>query len=203
MNAKRVIAGIVYLSVCLVVAGTCAWALGQQAPGQQAPGQQALPEKPNQLVAGKYIYVAPMSDGLDQWIIDFLRRWGKYTVTSNPEGVDLVIQTTDPQKDLRLETLGGTAEPRGAQRPPFPIPRHKHDELPATSVWVVNWVTNQTVWQADILNRNPKKDETTPPAGPQAKIFARSMTSDQLAQKIVALLRRYEEGLETPAAEKK
>jgi len=203
MNAKRVIALIWYLSVCFMLVGTCAGAQGQQATAQQAPAQPPPPEKPNQLVTGKLIYVAPMPEGMDQWIIDFLRRWGKYTVTGNPEGVDLVIQTTDPKQDLRLETMGGTAEPRGANRPHYPIPRHKRDELPATSVWVVNWVTNQTVWQADILNRNPKKDETAPPAGPQTKILARSMTSDQLAQKIVALLRRYEEGLENPPAEKK
>jgi len=190
MNANRETLGILFSSLCLVVVGTCALALGQQAPA----------EKPNQLVAGKLIYVAPMPEGLDQWIIDFLRHWGKYKITNNPEGVDLVIEAANPQKDLRLETRGGTAEPRGAERPPMPFPRRKHDELPATSITVFNWVTSQTVWQADILDRNPKKNEATPPAGPQTKIFARSMTADQIAQKIVAMLRRYEEGLEKPAA---
>jgi hypothetical protein len=192
MNAKREIPGILCSSVCLLVVVTCALALGQQAPA----------EKHNELVAGKLIYVAPMSDGLDQWIIDFLRRWGKYKVTTNPEGVDLVIQADNPQKGLRLETLGGTAEPRGANRPPLPVSKGKHGELPAISISVIDWVTSQTVWQADILNRNQKKDEAPPPEGPQTKIFARSVTSDQLAQKIVAKLRKYEEGLEKPAAGK-
>jgi hypothetical protein len=201
MKAKLELPLILLFSVSLVVAGTCAWALGQQAAAQQPPpAQQAPAQKPNPLVGGKLVYVASMPDGLDQWIIDFLRRWGKYQVTSNPEGVDLVIQAANAQQDLRLETRGGTAEPRGANRPSWPVPRHKHDELPADSISVINWVTNQTVWQADVLNRNPKKDEATPPAGPQTKIFARSMTTDQLAQKIVALLRRYEEGLENPPA---
>jgi hypothetical protein len=192
MNAKREIPGILCSSVCLVVVGTCALALGQQAPA----------EKPNQLVAGKLIYVAPMRDGLDQWIIDFLRRWGKYKVTSNPEGVDLVIQAENPEKDLRLETRAGTAEPPGTGRAPLPVSRRKRDELPAISISVMDWVTSQAVWQADILDRNQKKNEAAPPAGPQTKIFARSMTSDQLAQKIIAMLRRYEEGLEKPAAAK-
>jgi hypothetical protein len=167
-----------------------------------ARGQQAPAEKPNQLVVGKLIYVASMPDGLDQWIIDFLRRWGKYKVTSDPEGVDLAIQATNPEKELRLETRAGTAQPRGAGRPPLPGSKEKHDELPAISISVINWVTNQPVWYADILNRKQKKDEATPPAGPQTKIFARAMTSDQLAQKVVAKLREYEEGLEKSASGK-
>jgi hypothetical protein len=182
---------ILWFSVGLVVVGICALALGQQAPA----------EKPNQLVVGKVIYVESMPDGLDQWIIDFLRRWGKYKVTSNPEGVDLVIQANNPEKELRLENRAGTAQPRGADRPPLPIHRGKH-ELPANSISVINWVTSQPVWNADILNRNQKKDEATPPAGPQTQIFARDMTSDQLAQKVVAKLREYEEALEKPASGK-
>jgi hypothetical protein len=167
-----------------------------------ALSQQAPAEKPNRLVVGKLIYVESMPDGLDQWIIDFLRRWGKYKVTSNAEGVDLVIQATNPEKELRLETRGGTAQPRGADRPPFPIHKGKHGELPAILISVIDWVTNRPVWQADILNRNQKKDEATTPAGPQTKIFARAMTTDQLAQKVTAKLREYEEGLEKSAAGK-
>lgn len=191
MIARREIQGILWSSVGLVVVGICALALGQQAPAA----------KPNELVVGKLIYVESMPDGLDQWIIDFLRRWGKYKVTSNPEGVDLVIQATNPEKELRLENRAGTAQPRGADRPPLPIHR-KHDELPAVSISVNDWVTNQPLWYADILNRKQKKDEATPPAGPQTKIFASAMTSDQLAQKVVAELREYEEALEKPASGK-
>jgi hypothetical protein len=190
MNPRREIPGILWPSVGLVVVGICALALAQQAPA----------EKPNELVVGKLIYVASMPDGLDQWIIDFLRRWGKYKVTSEPEGVDLVIQATNPEKELQLETRAGTAQPRGADRPPSPIHKGKHDELPAISISVIDWVTNQPVWYADILNRKQKSDEATPPAGPQTKIFARAMTSDQLAQKVIAKLREYEEALEKPAS---
>ena len=192
MNPRREIPGILWPSVGLVVVGICALALAQQAPA----------EKPNELVVGKLIYVASMPDGLDQWIIDFLRGWGKYKVTSDPEGVDLVIQATNPEKELQLETRAGTAQPRGADRPPSPIHKGKHDELPAISISVIDWVTNQPVWYADILNRKQKKDEATPPAGPQTKIFARAMTSDQLAQKVIAKLREYEEALEKSASGK-
>ena len=166
-----------------------------------ARGQQAPAAKPNELVTGKLIYVESMQDGLDRWIIDFLRRWGKYKVTTNPEGVDLVIRAANPEKDLRLETRGGTAEPKGADRPHLPISK-KHTEMPATSIAVVNWVSSQTVWQADILNRKPKKDEADLPAGPQTKIFARDMTSDQIAAKVVDKLKEYEQGLEKPSGGK-
>jgi hypothetical protein len=167
-----------------------------------ALGQQTPAERPNELVVGKLIYVASMREGVDQWIIDLLRRWGKYKATSNPEGVDLVIQATNPEKELRLETRAGTAEPRGAGRLPLPISKGKRDELPAISISVIDWVTNQPVWHADILDRKQKKEEASPPAGPQTKIFARAMTSDQLAQQVMAKLREYEEGLEKSAAGK-
>jgi hypothetical protein len=110
----------------------------------------------------------------------------------------LVIRATNPEKELQLETRAGTAQPRGADRPPSPLHR-KHDELPAGSISVIDWVSSQPVWYADVLNRKQKSDEATPPAGPRTKIFARAMTSDQLAQKVVAKLKEYEEGLEKSA----
>ena len=114
MNATREIPGILWSSVCLVMVGIFASALAQKAPS----------EKPNELVVGKLIYVAPMPDGLDQWIIDFLRRWGKYKVTSNPEGVDLVIQATNPEKDSGLRRGGN--RPATRRRPPaLPHPEEK------------------------------------------------------------------------------
>ena len=191
MNRTNEFSAILFFAACLIALGPYATARGQQAPAA----------KPNELVAGKLIYVESMQDGLDQWIIDFLRRWGKYKVTTNPEGVDLVIQAVNPKKDLQLETRGGTAEPKGSDRPHLPTSK-KHSELPATSVEVVNWVSSQTVWQADILNRKPKKDEADVPAGPQTKIFARDMTSDQIAAKVVDKLKEYEQGLEKPSGAK-
>ena len=186
------ILGILSSSVCLLVAGICVMALGQQAPA----------EKPNELVVGKLIYVDPMPDGLDQWIVDFLRRWGKYKITSNAEGVDLVVEAVNPENDLRLETRAGTAQPKGSDRPHLPISRGKH-ELPVTSISVIHWVSSQPVWYADILDRKPKKDEADLPAGPKTKIFAHGMTSDQIAQKLVAKLKEYEEGLEKSRGGKK
>ena len=185
MKREKEITALLCFAACVMILGVHTPARGQQAPS----------EKPNELVVGKLIYVESMQDGLDQWIIDFLRRWGKYKITSNPEGVDLVIQAVNPDKDLRLETRGGTAEPKGSDRPHLPGSK-KHPELPATSVAVVNWVSSQTVWQADILNRKPKKDEADVPAGPQTKIFARDMTSDQIAATVVDKLKQYVQGLE-------
>ena len=65
MNATREIPGILWMPAGSLLVGICALALGQQTPS----------EKPNELVVGKLVYVAPMPDDLDQWIIDFLRHW--------------------------------------------------------------------------------------------------------------------------------
>jgi hypothetical protein len=173
--------------LCLVVVG----GLYASASAQQLPAG-----KQNELVLGKLIYVAPIAADLDPWIIDDLRHWGKYKVTSNSEGVDLVIQATNLEKDLNLETRGGTAEPKGAGRPPYPFPKKKHDDVPVSSVSVIDWVSGQTVWRADILDRKPKKDEADLPPGPQTTIFARGMTPDQLAQRVVEKLKEYEQELE-------
>jgi hypothetical protein len=161
-----------------------------------AQGQRTPAQKPNELVVGKLIYVDSMPAGLDQWIVDFLRRWGKYKITSNPEGVDLVIEAVNPGQDLRLETRAGTAQPKGSDRPHLPISKGKRNESLPSSISVIGWVSGQPVWQADILDRKPKKDDADLPAGPQTKIFARALTSDQIADKVVAKLKEYEEGLE-------
>jgi hypothetical protein len=78
----------------------------------------------------------------------------------------------------------------------LPISRGKRNEPLPASISVISWVSSQPVWQADILDRKPKKDEADLPAGPQTKIFARALTADQIAQKVVAKLKEYEEGLE-------
>ena len=167
-------------------------------------GQQASTRKPNELVVGKLLYVAPMPSNLDQWILDSLRRWGKYKVTADPEGVDLVIQAHNPERELELEKRGGIPQPRGeGRRLPGPGPRKEHRELPAVSISVIDWVTNEPLWHADILDRKQKKDEPDPAAGPHTKIFARGLTPDQLALKITAKLREYVSELETVGGEKK
>jgi hypothetical protein len=192
MNANKMKLAILRAWLCLTLAGI--GALAQEQPPPAA--------KQNALVSAKLIYVAPMDNGLDQWMSDLLQHWGKYKVTSNPEGVDLVIQAVKPEKELQLETRAGTAQPKGADRPHLPNSKAKSDEVPPLSISVIEWVTNQPVWSADIMDRKQKKDEADLPAGPQTKIFARGMTSDQLAQKVVAKLKEYEEGLEKPAGRK-
>jgi len=157
--------------------------------------QQAPAEKVNELVAGKLIYVAPMPDDLDQWILDFMRRWGKYKATGNPEGVDLVMKAFTTEKETEWQMRDGVPQPREERRR-FPVPGKGRKELPVISVSVIDWVTDRPLWHADILNRKQKKDELDPPAGPHTQIFARDMTPDQLAQKLTARLREYVTELE-------
>lgn len=156
-------------------------------------GQQAAPRKVNELIAGKLIYVAPMPNNLDQWIMDFLRRWGKYNVTGNPEGVDLVLRAVEPNKQMELENRQGVPQPKGeGSRLPAPFPRRgKKEDLPVVSIDVIDWVRNQRIWHADILNRKQKKDEPAPPAGPETTIFAQGMTADAIAMRVTRTLQAY------------
>src|SRR5690348_3253249 len=66
-----------------------------------AAGQQTEPKRPNKLVTAKLICVTPMEANLDQWILDDLRAWGKYRVTGDPEGADLVVRAYKPEKEPR------------------------------------------------------------------------------------------------------
>jgi len=161
-------------------------------------GQQTTPKKPNELLAGKLIYVAPMPDNLDQWLSDFLRRWGKYKVTGNPEGVDMVLQAVNPaEKEAEWEKRGGVVQPKGqGSRLPAPIPRRERQEVPVVSINVIDWVTSERIWHAEVLNRKQKKDEPDPPAGPETTIFARGMTPDQIAMKVTRILQAYVAELE-------
>jgi hypothetical protein len=161
-------------------------------------GQQAAPKKVNELVAAKMIYVAPMPDNLDQWIMDFLRRWGKYKVTNNSEGVDLVLKAVQPgEKATEWEMREGVPQPKGeGSRFPAPIPRRERKHVPVVSIDVIDWVTNQRIWHAEILNRKQKQDEPNPPAGPETTIFARGMTGDQIAMRVTRALQAYVAELE-------
>ncbi|HET7212701.1 MAG TPA: hypothetical protein VFL79_03880, partial [Terriglobia bacterium] len=58
------------------------------------------------------------------------------------------------------------------------------------SIVVTDWVTGSEVWQADIMNRKPKRNEEATP-GENAEIDARGLSTQQIAQAIIRELRRY------------
>src|SRR5437867_6938192 len=151
-----------------------------------AAGQQTEPKRPNKLVTAKLICVTSMEDNLDQWILDDLRAWGKYRVTGDPEGADLVMRAYKPEKEPRYRVgREGIPQPKGERR-----------ELPALSVTVVDWVTNERLWEAEILNKKPKSRDAEASPGPETQIYARGLKPDQLAQKLTRKLRDYVEVLE-------
>ena len=128
-----------------------------------------------------------MIDGLDRWITENLQAWGKYRVTNDPEGADLIIRAYRPEKEpeYKLRT-GGVEQPKKERHPP----------PPAVQVTVIDWVKNEALWQADIIDKKPKKDEPEPPPGPATEVYARGLKPDELAQKITRKLREYVDGLE-------
>jgi hypothetical protein len=143
------------------------------------PGKSA-----NKLLSGKIIYVAPMPGQLDQWIIQDLKAWGKYQVSGNSEGVDLVLEAQAPPK-----------KPQYTQSEHMPIRHHANRAPGVLSLTVVNWVTGQRLWEAKVLNRRAKKG-SNPPLGPQTEIDARNLKPDQVAERCVTLLRKYVDQLE-------
>ncbi len=156
-----------------------------------AGGQQTAPPKPNHLLTGKLVYVAPMPANLDRWIIEYLRQWRKYKVIGDPEGVDLVFQSNAPEKSTEYGVPEG-----------IPQPRRERAERPPISITVVDWVTNDTLWHADLLDRKQKRGETEAVAGPHTKIFMHGLKPDQVALKIVTRFREYVNDLGKATGEK-
>lgn len=148
---------------------------------QQSP---SAPKPLNKLVTGRIIYVASMPAQLDQWIIQDLRAWGRYQVSGNSEGVDLVLEAQVPPEKTRY-----------TQSEHIPIRRPANRESRILSLTVVNWVTGQRLWEAKILYRRPKKG-SSPPLGPETEIDARNLKPDQLAERCVTLLRKYVDNLQ-------
>jgi len=154
-------------------------------PPSQAP--PAAPKSNNRLLTGKLIYVAPMPNNLDRWLQEDLRTWGRYRVTSNPEGVDLEVDAAVPERQTRYRERHGVPMPKGEPKKP---PRE-------TSISIVDWTTGEQLWSATLLNRNPKANEAAPAPAQSVEIPARDLTSDQLALKITRELERYVEQLES------
>lgn len=146
--------------------------------------------QPNRLVTAKVIYVEPMPNHLDQWIIMDLRAWGRYRIASSEAGVDLVIRAKEAEKKVHFTRR---------ERPP--VLQRKHTAPPVLAVTAVDWVSGAMMWQADILNTGLKKNHI-PPAGPETKIDARHLKPDQIAERCVNLLRQYVESLKQAAPAK-
>lgn len=157
-------------------------------PQTQTP--PAAPKPGNRLVTGKYIYVSAMPNNLDKWLQEDLRTWGRYHVTSNPEGVDLEVDAVVPERQTRYRERHGVPLPKGE---PKKQPRE-------TSISVLDWTTGEQLWSATLLNRNPKADEASPAPAASIEIPARDMTADQLALKITRELERYVEQLDSSGA---
>jgi hypothetical protein len=140
----------------------------------------------NRLVSARLIAVTSMPEGLDRWLIDDLRAWGRYKVTGDPEGVDLVMRGYNPEKEPQFRVRRGIPQPK----------REKHEPPPVLSVSVIDWVSNEPLWEADIVNKKSKEGEADQPAGPQTQIDGRGLKPQQLAQQLSSRLREYVRELE-------
>ena len=157
------------VSLCLLVA--------------PAAGQQKTGGKQNALIDGKLMYVGKMPENVDAWIVHDLSAWGKYKPTRQIEGVDLVMKAYEPETELQYRVRHGIPEPKEVRKDR----ERKHVMF---SIVVTDWVTGKQVWQADIMNRKPKRNGSGKP-GEDAEISARGLSSQQIAQAITRELRRY------------
>lgn len=155
--------------------------------GELRAAHQASTAQSNRLVTGKLIYVAPMPDGLDKWLQQDLQDWGRYRVTSNPEGVDLQIQAEVPEKQPKYKERHGVPLPKGDSK----------GKPPETSIDVADWVSGERLWSAALLDKKLDQNEKQAAPGPKLEIRAHGMTPDQLALKITDGLRRYVSQLES------
>jgi hypothetical protein len=152
-----------------------------------ALGQQAHSGKQNELVGGKLMYVGRMPGGIDAWVINDLKAWGRYKPTQDPEGVDLTMKAYAPETRTEYRMRNGIPQPREEKK--------KVDHEPVMFVvTVTDWVTGKLLWQAEIIDRKPKRGEDMPP-GNDVKIRAAGFSGDQIAQAIVRELRKYVEHL--------
>jgi hypothetical protein len=154
-------------------------------------GAQVSTSKPNKLVSGKIVYVAPMPVSLDQWLAEDLRSWGKYRVTASPEGVDLTVSAIEPDNETKYSLKKGVPQPK-KQRPGPPV----------LSIKVVDWVTNRMLWDVELLDRKPKKDEPESPPGPHSSLLVRGLKPEEIAQTVTQMLRHYVEQLERTESSK-
>jgi hypothetical protein len=157
------------LSLCLLSAPV----MGQQkSQGSQSP-----------LIEGKLMYVGKMPQNIDAWIVNDLSVWGRYKPTRQIEGVDLAMKAYEPETEVQYKMRKGIPQPKEVRKDP----KRKHVMF---SIIVDDWVTGHQVWQADIMDRKPKRDENTAPSD-DAEINARGLSSQQIAQAITRELRRY------------
>ena len=154
--------------------------------GFPAVAQEAEEATPNELLVGKLIYVEPMPGNLDEWVIDFLRRWGKYKVTGDPQGVDLIWQANIPRRNMEF-----TRDRQGVPRPRT----QNEEEQGAISMTVVDWVTGERLWHVVLSRKKRKKKDPPPLVGPRTKISTRKMNAEQLADELVRALSGYVEQL--------
>jgi hypothetical protein len=150
-------------------------------------GQQKAEGAHKSLIDGKLMYVGRMPNDIDTWIIHDLRTWGKYKPTREIEGVDLVMKAYKPETRTQYEMRRGIPRPKE-------VHKDRDSRHVMFSIGITNWITGSLVWQAEVLDRKPKRNDDAAPTD-DARIAARGLSGQQLAQAITRELRRYVNGL--------
>ncbi len=159
-------------------------------------GQQAPTTRPDELAKGKLLYVGPMPYNLDKWLQQDMQAWGKYKVTANPEGVDLKMEAYVPEREQfngRIPRPKSSIDRAKDVIHPGRCPRLGPKEVPAATVTVVDWVTNERLWYAHLLDKRSPNGIGDVAEGEHTDLYVHGLTPDQIAMKITRSFRDYVE----------
>ena len=73
---------------------------------------QLLAQSPTPLGSYKRIYVAPMPDGMDEFLVAELVKWGKVTVVTDREKADAIMTAGMEGNVVEVESTGSTVVPK-------------------------------------------------------------------------------------------
>ncbi|HVA01389.1 MAG TPA: hypothetical protein VMV34_07015 [Terriglobia bacterium] len=149
-----------------------------------ALAQQPSPQESNPLIDGKLMYVGRMPENIDSWIVADLRTWGKYKPTRDSEGVDLVMEAQKPETRMEYEMKHGVPQPKS-------VDKRRGPKRIMFTIVVTDWVTGRRVWEADILDRKEKNGRRETTTGSRSEVYARGLSTQQLAEAILRALRSY------------
>jgi vancomycin resistance protein YoaR len=95
----------------------------------------------------------------------------------------LVMKAYQPETRTEYKMRRGIPQPKEVRKDRD----HKHVRF---SIVVSDWVTGHQVWQAEIMDRKPKRNAEAAP-DEDAEIDTRGLSTEQIAQAIIRELRRY------------
>jgi hypothetical protein len=98
------------------------------------------------------------------------------------------MEALKPETRMEFEMKHGVPQPKSVEK------RRGPKRIMYTIV-VTDWVTGRRVWEAYILDRKEKNGRRETNTGSRSEVYAKGLSSQQLAEAILRALRSYVEQL--------